>query len=313
MKESLQSGLTLIPDLDPRVFESNMQPLEWTCQPRLALEMITLLDPKLQISSFPRDQIDRISHGLIKHLFFSGSKPLFFSLTENEMEISLIMDAEFKFPAYADQSSCSDVFRALQVELPKISALTEPLAQAGISIFYLSTFQSDFIFVREKRLALVYDLLVSAGFEFAEPFPSQSEPHPTVARQIAQYSPIALPGELAMTGLDVDFESEYGMDLIRVLFHSPNRGFFSFTHTHEGTSLITSKETILGLGLQPTRELKCIQVNLLDMDGYGVVHSMSKRLAGVGIDLLYLSTLKSGNVLVPCHDVETSIQLLLGY
>ena len=46
----------------------------------------------------------------------------------------------------------------------RVRELSAPLAAAGVSIFYQSSYLSDFIFVKESRLPLVMRLLDEAGF-----------------------------------------------------------------------------------------------------------------------------------------------------
>ncbi len=48
-----------------------------------------------------------------------------------------------------------------------ISSLVEPLAQADVPIFLISTFESDYVLVRSADLARAADALEAAGHEFA--------------------------------------------------------------------------------------------------------------------------------------------------
>ena len=48
-----------------------------------------------------------------------------------------------------------------------ISSLVEPLAQAEVPIFLISTFESDYVLVRSSDLARAADALEGAGHEFA--------------------------------------------------------------------------------------------------------------------------------------------------
>ncbi|OUM59234.1 hypothetical protein PIROE2DRAFT_47266, partial [Piromyces sp. E2] len=107
----------------------------------------------------------------------------FFSYTENSMEISIIADVETIEKDFPKNNSpicpglciCEDPFRALQIDNEyglemsgkRINDLSAPLAQAGISIFYLSTYQTDFIFVKEKRIPLVVSVL-KKSFQFID-------------------------------------------------------------------------------------------------------------------------------------------------
>ncbi|KAI8850988.1 hypothetical protein BC829DRAFT_441877 [Chytridium lagenaria] len=79
-----------------------------------------------------------------------------FSYTENAHEISVIAEPDVvkDFPSEEWLEVSEDLFRALQIDSEfglessgkRIHDLSAPLAQAGISIFYLSTYLTDFIF-----------------------------------------------------------------------------------------------------------------------------------------------------------------------
>lgn len=46
-----------------------------------------------------------------------------------------------------------------------LSSLTQPLAKAEISIFAISTFNTDYLFVKRDKLEQTIEALVKAGFE----------------------------------------------------------------------------------------------------------------------------------------------------
>lgn len=90
------------------------------------------------------------------------SKATFFSYTENSLEVSIIADTQTVSQDFAVCSCrglviCPDPFRALQVDsdtaygidnsAQRINEISAPLAKAGVSIFYLSTYQTDYVFV----------------------------------------------------------------------------------------------------------------------------------------------------------------------
>ena len=65
-----------------------------------------------------------------------------------------------------------DGWRAVKLEGPipfeeigVLSALSGSLAAAGLSVFAISTFDTDYILVKEARLAEALDALRKAGFE----------------------------------------------------------------------------------------------------------------------------------------------------
>ena len=62
-------------------------------------------------------------------------------------------------------------FRAFKLEGPVpfttvgvVSGLTKPLAEAGISVFVISTFDTDYLMVNEKHVERAAKLLTAAGF-----------------------------------------------------------------------------------------------------------------------------------------------------
>jgi len=92
----------------------------------------------------------------------------FFSITRTAEELSLVC-AERLVPAGVQMESG---WRALKVEGPLDFALTGilaglagALAQAGISLFAMSTYDTDYILVKEKDLDRAVEALRAAGYE----------------------------------------------------------------------------------------------------------------------------------------------------
>ncbi len=96
----------------------------------------------------------------------------FFSITRTPAELSLVCP-EKKVPLNVP---CEKGWRILRVEGPLdfgltgiVSALTLPLAQEKVPVFVLSTYDTDYLLVKEDRLADASAALASAGFGFREP------------------------------------------------------------------------------------------------------------------------------------------------
>lgn len=90
----------------------------------------------------------------------------FWSVTRTAQELSLVIPQEC-VPAGC---RCQHGWRALQVAGPLdftltgvLSALAAPLAQAAISLFALSTFDTDYILVQETDLEAAITALSQAG------------------------------------------------------------------------------------------------------------------------------------------------------
>lgn len=92
----------------------------------------------------------------------------FFSLTRTPMELSLVCLQE-GVPAEVRHEPgwrCLQVAGPLAFELVGVLAsLSVPLAQAGISLFVLSTFDTDYLFVKATHLQRAKDVLRQAGHE----------------------------------------------------------------------------------------------------------------------------------------------------
>ena len=93
----------------------------------------------------------------------------FFSLTCTAQEISLVCEVD-ALPANA--ISVSKIWRCLEVVGPLDFALTgilspiaKILAEANIAIFAISSYDTDFVLVREEMLAAACEALQAAGYE----------------------------------------------------------------------------------------------------------------------------------------------------
>jgi len=94
----------------------------------------------------------------------------FSSVTRTRDELSVVC-AEAAVPA---DVRCERGWRSLVVAGPLdfgligvIASLAEPLARAGIPIFVLSTFETDYLLVKEARLAEAGAVLTAAGHEIS--------------------------------------------------------------------------------------------------------------------------------------------------
>ncbi|KAI0722785.1 hypothetical protein C8Q76DRAFT_614646 [Earliella scabrosa] len=94
----------------------------------------------------------------------------------------------------------------------RVHELSAPLAAAGISILYQSSYMSDFIFVKEGRLAEVMSLLGSAGFDLY-----LSDPMNLTAQVSAFTSPMLSPAgdeDLSVNPFDLHSLSSTGRNSI---------------------------------------------------------------------------------------------------
>ncbi|EKM79868.1 hypothetical protein AGABI1DRAFT_106212 [Agaricus bisporus var. burnettii JB137-S8] len=145
---------------------------------------ISLLPMPLALVHIPRSRLQELSHPILRHIL--DPSPTFFTITANEIEISLFVDYEhvhdFDVIARKDMQKMRrdpveisyQPWNALQIDShaeqyggcgARVNELSAPLAAAGISILYQSSYMCDFIFVREARLHEVLTLFETAGFD----------------------------------------------------------------------------------------------------------------------------------------------------
>ena len=89
----------------------------------------------------------------------------FFSVTRTDHEVSLVCREAPDRPGKVEGG-----WRCLEVEGPLefdqigvLAALAQPLAVAGVSIFAISTFDTDYLLVKEEQLAATIEALGAAG------------------------------------------------------------------------------------------------------------------------------------------------------
>lgn len=94
----------------------------------------------------------------------------FASATRTPDELSLVC-AEVNVPA---GTRCESGWRILRLEGPfafdqigVLLGVLEPLARAGVSVFALSTFDTDYVLVKETALERARGALTNAGHELA--------------------------------------------------------------------------------------------------------------------------------------------------
>ncbi|KAI8997269.1 hypothetical protein BDB01DRAFT_845943 [Pilobolus umbonatus] len=339
--------------------------------------MITLLPSKVKLLHFPRSHLSHVTHAIIKSCFFQDitDPNYFFSFTENAYEISIVaskdvIDNDFILSLERAQckemQSSNDIYRILQVDDEggqessgkRISDISGPLAESKFSIFYMSTYQTDFVLIKERKLRQAIQLLQELGFEFdmdsiedhldhvpststmplSTPFSNFTPPTFNSTIITNTTSPIAkhagfeeyvLSDELQCVGLNPHYSKEWAMTLLKILSYSElipslsraenHDRFLSYTASNNDISLIANQK-ILDLFEEDAifknenyQTYRVIQVKLTgsNLDRCGIIWSISHPLATEAhINLLYLSTFKSANVLVPSSDLVRAEEIL---
>lgn len=126
---------------------------------------LLLLESRLAVCRLEPDA--KIPEGLHRESFYS--------LTRTDDELSLVCE-ESNAP---QQGLIEHGWRCLAVEGPLdfsevgvLAALTQPLAEAEISIFVVSTFDTDYLLVKEEQLEQAICSLESSGHEVLKSLPA---------------------------------------------------------------------------------------------------------------------------------------------
>ncbi|KAF4113804.1 cytosolic arginine sensor for mTORC1 subunit 1 isoform X2 [Onychostoma macrolepis] len=318
-----------------------------------------ILDHKLRVTSISKTGLQQYTHPLIKLIFLRNrTRCKFFSLTETPENYTVVLDEEgFKELQPSEHlqvegstwlplnvvSNGNASSSSQAVGVTKIAkSVIAPLAEQHVSVFMLSTYQTDFILVREKDLSVVVETLVEEFNIFREeggesvPVHSQDAcnglqrnsrevPHATV-------HPVLIPeNQFCVMSLDPDTLPAIATTLIDVLFYSnsPKEGasvdqdmecikFFSFSLIEGYVSLVMDTEAQRQfpadlLFTSSSGELwRMVRIGgqPLGFDECGIVAQISQPLADSDISAYYISTFSFDHALVPEEDIASVTEML---
>lgn len=95
----------------------------------------------------------------------------FYSVTRTEAELTVVCPETRLARGTTSETGwrCFKVQGVLDFsEIGIIFSLTRPLAESGVSVFVISTFDTDYFMVKEKDLATAIDALTAEGHEINE-------------------------------------------------------------------------------------------------------------------------------------------------
>ncbi|XP_075389491.1 cytosolic arginine sensor for mTORC1 subunit 1 [Tenrec ecaudatus] len=318
-----------------------------------------ILEHRVRVLSLARPGLWLYTHPLIKLLFLPHrSRCKFFSLTETPEDYTLMVDEEgFKeLPAseflqvaeatwlVLNVSSHSGTATAVQAAgVTKIArSVITPLAEHHVSVLMLSTYQTDFILVREQDLSVVIHTLAQefdiyrdvggepvpvAGDESSNGFPrAQHGPSPNV-------HPVQSPqNRFCVLTLDPETLPAIATTLIDVLFYShsaPKEAasegpeansipFFAFSLIEGYISIVMDAETqkkfpsdlLLTSSSGELWRMVRIGGQPLGFDECGIVAQIAAPLAAADISAYYISTFNFDHALVPEDGIGSVIELL---
>uniref|UniRef100_A0A6I8SIW0 Cytosolic arginine sensor for mTORC1 subunit 2 n=1 Tax=Xenopus tropicalis TaxID=8364 RepID=A0A6I8SIW0_XENTR len=307
-----------------------------------------ILEHRLKVASIAKENIQLFTYGLIKLAFLSSkTRCKFFSLTETPEDYTIIVDEEgfLELPSSEHLSVADATWLALNVVsgggsssssqpigVTKIAkSVIAPLADQNISVFMLSTYQTDFILVRERDLPFVMHTL-AAEFTilqvvngetvaadnlgvtngFVKPKLVQRPViHPLSSPSnmfcVTSLDPYTLPTVTTLL-MDVMFYSNGVKDSVVGSEEPGHIRFFSFSLIEGYISLVMDVQTQQRfpsnlLFTSASGELwKMVRIGgqPLGFDECGIVAQISEPLAAADIPAYYISTFKFDHALVSC-------------
>ncbi|XP_015502037.1 cytosolic arginine sensor for mTORC1 subunit 2 isoform X1 [Anomalospiza imberbis] len=332
-----------------------------------------ILEHRLRVASIAKESIQLFTYGLIKLAFLSSkTRCKFFSLTETPEDYTIIVDEEgflaaaaclqrlvlghaAELPSSEHLSVADATWLALNVVsggggfsssqpigVTKIAkSVIAPLADQNISVFMLSTYQTDFILVRERDLPFVMHTLaaeftilrvVNGETVAADDFGVTNGFVKPKLVQRPVIHPLSSPSNMfCVTSLDPDTLPTVATLLMDVMFYSngvkdsvvgnEDSGhirFFSFSLIEGYISLVMDVQTQQRfpnnlLFTSASGELwKMVRIGgqPLGFDECGIVAQISEPLAAADIPAYYISTFKFDHALVPEENINGVVNAL---
>ncbi|XP_075760404.1 cytosolic arginine sensor for mTORC1 subunit 2 isoform X2 [Pelodiscus sinensis] len=308
-----------------------------------------ILEHRLKVASIAKESIQLFTYGLIKLAFLSSkTRCKFFSLTETPEDYTIIVDEEgfLELPSSEHLSVADATWLALNVVsgggsfsssqpigVTKIAkSVIAPLADQNISVFMLSTYQTDFILIRERDLPFVMHTLaaeftilrvVNGETVAADDFGITNGFVKPKLVQRPVIHPLSSPSNMfCVTSLDPDTLPAVATLLMDVMFYSngvkdsavgsEDSGhirFFSFSLIEGYISLVMDVQTQQRfpnnlLFTSASGELwKMVRIGgqPLGFDECGIVAQISEPLAASDIPAYYISTFKFDHALLQCR------------
>ncbi|PRP85780.1 hypothetical protein PROFUN_05972 [Planoprotostelium fungivorum] len=336
--------------------------------------VLAVLPFRLSIIHVPhKSSMPLLAHTLLKiFLYPPKGESRFFSMTETETEVSIILDEDtlslfptcktFVTPFCAEEEKQEDKssnrksavisgndtqniiaqmtgleavdtrWRAVQIyddsagmsSTKVLTALSKPLAAAGISIFNLSTYESDYVLMPEDR---IYDALDIIQKEFnvladglddlKENFPRpETKLTPPSKNERERVHRLTLPSitSLHLIGIQKHLVQQVGAHILKLLLFPPShKRFLSYTETEDEISIVLDKESLECIPddiVKHSAEMwQYLKVNdgPLGFTETGIVSSIADTLSHAGVSIFYISTFETDYVLIAEADSEKAV------
>ncbi|XP_069817571.1 cytosolic arginine sensor for mTORC1 subunit 1 isoform X2 [Dendropsophus ebraccatus] len=303
---------------------------------------LQLLEHRVRVTSIDKSGLWFYTHPIVKLLFLRHrTRCKFFSLTETPEDYTLMLDEEgfAELPPSDFLHVAENTWRVLNVlsngiqtgGVTKIAkSVIAPLAEHNVSVLMLSTYQTDYILVRDDDLPMVFQTLLGELTIYKE------ENGELVRMSLGEATnglktrslfnltvhPVQSPANrFCILTLDRDTLPSISTILLDVLFYShmshedsasqnsESFRFFAFSLIDGYISIVMDTET----QKNSSRELWCmvrIGGQPLGFDECGIVAQIAGPLATADVSAYYVSTFNFDHALVPEEDIACVIKLL---
>lgn len=312
-----------------------------------------ILEYNLRMATIAKDAIANYTHYLIKIALLPNSRPGFFSFTESKEDYSLTLEEKaFQELPKSSGLSCSEcLWNVLTVSagamdctghamgISKIvNSIILPLADNGVSLFCMSTYQGDFILVKQQDLVTAirclsgrFKIFDEAGYHNLAPkindlesrlddYDSDCRSHPLV------HSIVSPLNQFHIISLNSQHFQSLMPTLIDLMFYSstrtpPSEGhetFFHFSFIDGDLSVVLDDKDLARIPSNYfytssfREQWRIIKIGEypLGFDEYGVVAQIAEPLVEAKITTFYISSCHLGNTLVPEEDLTKALAIL---
>ncbi|KAG3115751.1 hypothetical protein PI124_g8345 [Phytophthora idaei] len=271
----------------------------------------------------------------------------FLSYVETQHEVSLVFEERLlaKFPEGALEFEQLR-WKALQVasagpgaflsQLAVLIQLTTELAKHGISVFQISTYQSDYVLVKVEDLERAIKCLQSfcsiemedgQELRVTEDVDSQEENADAKELPTVHHHPLSIPDvKLHLVQLNRTFVRRHMYSLVELLFKSEDGSatrFLSYSETGDDISVVTSDENFLekaralmkqgdqGVLVSPDF-WRPVQIGntKLGFAETGIVAGQTRVLVNAGTTVFYISTYATDVMLIKEDEWEDALPIL---
>ncbi|XP_058014588.1 cytosolic arginine sensor for mTORC1 subunit 1 isoform X1 [Ahaetulla prasina] len=318
---------------------------------------LRILETRVRVLSLARRGLWLYTHPLLKMLLLpQRSRCRFFSLTETPEDYTIMLDEDGFKELHASEylqvvdstwlvlnvsSNGSASLNNQPIGVTKIAkSVIAPLAEHNVSVLMLSTYQTDFILVREKDLPVVIHTL-AGEFDIYEEVNGELGPancedisngfHKAKQEFNATVHPIQTPqNRFCILSIAPETLPAIATKLIDVLFYSASPPkdaaannqesitFFAFSLIEGYISIVMDAETkkkfpsdlLLTSSSGELWRMVRIGGQPLGFDECGIVAQIAEPLASADISAYYISTFNFDHALVPEDGIGEVIEVL---